>query len=725
MEHTTDRLFWTLSAIIIAALMLTVSVKVFPKATQDVIAPFSGLVRQADTSTNAIGQATNSADLANGINTSNNDAITNNNSSLEQGIVDGQNTGTVNQATSDALVSQNNKIVDLQNTVDKLNQQNTLYGSSITTLQTSLQQANAKNDALNSQLQQALTDATNNKNLSAAQIADLQAKNNDLYNKINTLNSAANTQAQQYQGKISDIQAQIQAAVNSDSEDKDQKIASLNTQLSSVNQQLSDLSNTVSAANTAAQSTMNGIQQQVNNNASNIANNSSSLQQMLVNITNAQNTAANAQTTANSANNTANSTNATANNNASLIAALQTQLNQTQQQLNNSSNSSNTIANTTQTVTVSDMDKLVTPGVYNFAGNLNIANLPNDEKNAWDTVTVTVSKGSVTQIIQNQKHLMWRVISQTQDWSDNPWREVVTTDDLSNNNIFDKHVFSGTLDQLAAEPDGNYHLMGTDLGSGMSSYALAVKTHSDDNIAICLYDGNGISVNMRDGNGWRGWQTMANQNQINNLNTQITNLSNEITSLQGQVNTLNSNTANVQQGANITGSDDFMTEARNATPGYHYIVNFTGTGLPDQFGNWGFMQKVQEGSDYTITITSTNDGSVWSNTLSGWFNAFRGWRKLNNGDTNGTMIDYNTDLNGLIDSGWYTAGNGYPKSLPQGISYANWMNIQVISMNGVTTQLVYTQFDGIWYRSFDSAGWNIWHTAWNQINPSNSTQNLG
>lgn len=546
MEHTTDRLFWTLSAIIIAALILTVSVKVFPKATQDVIAPFSGLVRQADTSTNAIGQATNSADLANGINTSNNDAITNNNSSLEQGIVDGQNTGTVNQATSDALVSQNNKIVDLQNAVDKLNQQNTLYGSSITTLQTSLQQANSKNDALNSQLQQALTDATNNKNLSAAQIADLQAKNNDLYNKINALNSAANTQAQQYQGKISDIQSQIQATVNSDSEDKDQKIASLNTQLSSVNQQLSDLSNTVSAANTAAQNTMNGIQQQVNNNASNISSNSNNLQQIANSVTNAQNTAASAQTTANNANNTANNANSTATNNASLIAALQSQLTQTQQQLTNAQTASNnTIANTTQTVTVSDMDKLVTPGVYNFAGNLNIANLPSDEQNAWDSVIVTASKGSVTQLIQNQKHLMWRVISQTQDWPDNPWREVTTTDDLNSqistlaNQItslqgqvtnlantaviyHDDQPISGNgdlLDTMVQKQRGVYMLInfqGSNGPAGVNmSYGVIEKnslpTTGDFSIKVIPTNDTSAYFNVYNGwtHTWNGWRAMA------------------------------------------------------------------------------------------------------------------------------------------------------------------------------------------------------------------------
>ena len=48
MEHTTDRLFWTLTAIIIGALILTIGVNAFPKMTQDVIQPMSGVIKQSD-----------------------------------------------------------------------------------------------------------------------------------------------------------------------------------------------------------------------------------------------------------------------------------------------------------------------------------------------------------------------------------------------------------------------------------------------------------------------------------------------------------------------------------------------------------------------------------------------------------------------------------------------------------------------------------------------------
>lgn len=48
MEHATDRLFWTLTTIIITALILTIGVNTFPKMTQNVISPISGVIKQAD-----------------------------------------------------------------------------------------------------------------------------------------------------------------------------------------------------------------------------------------------------------------------------------------------------------------------------------------------------------------------------------------------------------------------------------------------------------------------------------------------------------------------------------------------------------------------------------------------------------------------------------------------------------------------------------------------------
>lgn len=57
MEQNTDRLFWTLTSIIVGALLLTISVKTFPGVANSVVKPISGITKQADTSTKSADQA--------------------------------------------------------------------------------------------------------------------------------------------------------------------------------------------------------------------------------------------------------------------------------------------------------------------------------------------------------------------------------------------------------------------------------------------------------------------------------------------------------------------------------------------------------------------------------------------------------------------------------------------------------------------------------------------
>ena len=61
MEHTTDRLFWTLTSIIIGALILTIGVNAFPKMTENVISPMLGMVKQADVANSAVKNAADQA----------------------------------------------------------------------------------------------------------------------------------------------------------------------------------------------------------------------------------------------------------------------------------------------------------------------------------------------------------------------------------------------------------------------------------------------------------------------------------------------------------------------------------------------------------------------------------------------------------------------------------------------------------------------------------------
>lgn len=82
MEHNTDRLFWTLTSIIVGALLLTISVKAFPGVANSVVKPISGITKQADTSTKTADQAFK--DATNGNNSSSNGNNGNSNSGSSQ-----------------------------------------------------------------------------------------------------------------------------------------------------------------------------------------------------------------------------------------------------------------------------------------------------------------------------------------------------------------------------------------------------------------------------------------------------------------------------------------------------------------------------------------------------------------------------------------------------------------------------------------------------------------
>lgn len=103
MEHTTDRLFWTLTSIIVGALILTIGINAFPKATQGVIQPISGVLKQADTTTGTANDAANKA-MSNSNDSSNN-------SSQSKPDPDAQ-------AKANAVNVDNSQILSIQNNGD-------------------------------------------------------------------------------------------------------------------------------------------------------------------------------------------------------------------------------------------------------------------------------------------------------------------------------------------------------------------------------------------------------------------------------------------------------------------------------------------------------------------------------------------------------------------------------------------------------------------------------
>lgn len=61
MEHTTDRLFWTLTSIIVGALILTISIKAFPSIAEGIMSPISRMESTANNTTTTVNSAANQA----------------------------------------------------------------------------------------------------------------------------------------------------------------------------------------------------------------------------------------------------------------------------------------------------------------------------------------------------------------------------------------------------------------------------------------------------------------------------------------------------------------------------------------------------------------------------------------------------------------------------------------------------------------------------------------
>lgn len=260
MEHTTDRLFWTLSAIIIAALLLTISVKAFPKETQAVIEPMTGLLRQADKSSNNVDNAVSDAgDTDDGLSNKIGDA-TDTNSDGSDGSTTNSNSTTPVQDTQQLqdLTNQNNTLTG-QHQSDS-NQIDTL-SAQITNLQQQLQQANAKNDALNTQLTNATNLAQQQQTTDQATITDIKNKNTELYNEINSGNGATTDKLNSYEAQINTYQTQVSnlqnqlSSLQADDNQKANQVSTLTSDDNNKGTQITNLSNQLASANANVTST--------------------------------------------------------------------------------------------------------------------------------------------------------------------------------------------------------------------------------------------------------------------------------------------------------------------------------------------------------------------------------------------------------------------------------------------------------------------------------------
>lgn len=289
MEHTTDRLFWTLSAIIIAALLLTLGVKIFPKATQEVIAPMSGLVQSADKSTSAVDQAIS------GANADKLDWQTGTNGGIGN-VSSGSDDTARDQAINNQITKQNQALQSYQGQLnDAVNHINDL-NSRLVSLQNDKTGANNSKDIsdLKSQISGYNTQVTNYQ----SQISALNNQITQLKNSQQTTasNGAANGQSINDLQKsnanmttlITNLQNQLQSTKQNQTNDES-LITNLQNQLGGLSSQVQQSINNTATQISSITQQLQAVQAAGGNNASQIQTLTSQLQNLATQYQNISN----------------------------------------------------------------------------------------------------------------------------------------------------------------------------------------------------------------------------------------------------------------------------------------------------------------------------------------------------------------------------------------------------------------------------------------------------
>lgn len=288
-----------------------------------------------------------------------------------------------------------------------------------------------------------------------------------------------------------------------------------------------------------------------------------------------------------------------------------------------------------------------------------------------------------------------------------------------------------TLDDVRNTlPNGFYQIgAGKFLPKESSGWGLIIKQTIFDTFITYIDQYNGIIWVTSYVGKWHEWekcggvdelQQFINDNfvkkelmdkAISQVNQNITDVSNGI-----------KNSSIAKQKDYIGGtSGDILEMMRNKDDGIYYITNFTGNGLPDDFGNWGFLIRLSFGGDHTIMAISTNDdGSVWSNTFSGYYNSYRGWVSL--GSKKHQLDDMYQKRDLVIDAkyqildvfylkdGYYHVQNNW-NGAPDGFSgfgiiskislgdMNNWPDVDVTLRDAL---------GNVWTNTFGMNKWNGW-----------------
>lgn len=685
MEHTTDRLFWTLSSIIIAALLLTLGVKIFPKATSEVIHPMSGVVQSADKSTSAVDQAIS------GANADKLDWQTGTNGGVGN-VSSGSDDTARDQAINNQITKQNQALQSYQGQLnDAVNHINDL-NSRLVSLQNDKTGANNTKDI--NDLKSQINDANGQIKNYQSQISSL----NDQITQLKNSQQNTNTTASSNSGLIQ----QLQQNVNSLNQ-QTQGISDYQSQITSNASQIQSLINQVNSL----QSSGNGNTSDITHLKNQIANLASQL-----NTTNTQ--LAQAITNAQTAQ-------STSTNNSALINNLQNQTATLQ---------SHDIYNITSINDSTNLATLTTPGTYVYnlgSAGIGITNLQGADasmqlalngfaSNAWDNGNATlvvsprmgtwqtqtlIGANGITLIrsMSNGQNFdpsldprcKWHVLSGN-DTNTLSYKGNITGQDYNNITTTGIYTSNGTPGPNTAPINDWFRTLTViNNNSGIITQTETTQdagTPTKQTTWQRIYDGR-----------WEQWTRIANDTDLSNINNQLSN------TIQYKGTLANGTSFNNIQGYGIY-------ELNNQPFGNFPYAYYGGNGLT--------LESISDGVNGRQLVWSTGDGNtpqlsyrVQTNGSWGRWISVASIDDVNKVNNNGLTFKglawgpfSSMNQTGIYDLSGQTFADG---------AYGNgkyWGQITIMNTGGVLTQTLHLNYGDVYSREVNSWG----TTAWQRLN---------
>lgn len=535
MEHTTDRLFWTLSSIIIAALLLTLGVKIFPKATSEVIHPMSGVVQSADKSTSAVDQAIS------GANADKLDWQTGTNGGVGN-VSSGSDDTARDQAINNQLTKQNQALQSYQSQLnDAVNHINDL-NTRLVNLQNDKTGANNTKDI--NDLKSQINDANGQIKNYQSQISSLNDQITQLKNSQqssdgnNSANSAAIQQLQQQQQNLQNDNDGNTGLI----QQLKQQIQGLNTKTSNLDSYQNQLTNaSAQIQNLIAQ--MGKLQASGGDNSTAIADTKNQIAQLAQQI-NSTNTQMQQQIASNQANN----------------QQIQSQINTT---------AANGLQYKSYIPAGTDLNSIKEHGVYGLAGTY-----PGIGNEIWGKLIVydDPSDGQVERVIYTNSGDMYT--NATDWWGSTSWQKFAKVGDVASvqnqlnalSNVAmtnQSHILTSADDLNNINSSGVYavsgdHPKGSPNYNGNWSIVVVNQTGATGIKSMVWYDWQGNMYFKYFDQNQHDWTKVANSDDINNLQNQFSN-------------TLSATTKAVNVGDmnNLIAPGVYNFLALNAAPNHH------------------------------------------------------------------------------------------------------------------------------------------------------------